>query len=116
MSSPRQTASCFVKLKVNQDEPEDHIARIAGVDGEDPRAVNVFDSTREDASFVGSQDALRRIPGITASNWKSVTRSVPNLAALASMTVEQLGKILGGKGLARKAYAFFHKEPTGADL
>ena len=116
MSSPRQTASCFVKLKANQDEPEDHIARIAGVDGEEVGAAHAFDSTREDASYVGSQDALRRIPGITASNWKAVTKTVPNLAALARMTAEQLRKVLGGKGLARKAYNFFHKEPTSSDL
>ena len=116
MSSPRQTASCFARLKVNEDEPEDHIAQIAGVNGESAGVAHAFDSTRDDASYVASQDALRRIPGVTASNWKSVSRSVPNLAALASMSLEELRKILGGKGLARKAWNFFHKEPTSADL
>ena len=116
MSSPRQTASCFVKLKINQDEPEDHIARIAGVDGEGAGGEHTFDSTRDDATYVGSQDALRRIPGVTASNWRAVTRKVSNLAALANMSVEQLRKVLGGKGLARMAHNFFHKEPTSAEL
>ena len=36
--------------------------------------------------------------------------------SLANMSVEQLRKVLGGKGLARMAHNFFHKEPTSAEL
>ena len=71
--------------------------------------------TRGEGSWVGSQDALRRVPGVTAINWRRVARAVPNLAALGAMSEEEMRPLLGKQG-ARKAHGFFHMEASARML
>ncbi|EFN55307.1 hypothetical protein CHLNCDRAFT_134272 [Chlorella variabilis] len=100
------TADIFQQLKANQDEPDPVTAATVGVPVEAEGAAAAGEAVVNQAAI----DLLRRLPGVTEANWRSLMREVGSLAELADVPVDRLATIMGGQAAARKLHEFLSQE------
>eukprot|EP00026_Physarum_polycephalum_P002194 Phypoly_transcript_02199.p1 GENE.Phypoly_transcript_02199~~Phypoly_transcript_02199.p1 ORF type:complete len:903 (+),score=131.34 Phypoly_transcript_02199:173-2881(+) len=91
--SPHATAELFEVVKDNQEDP-------------DPQKANEEAGTHSEANM--ALDILRKMPGITESNYRNVMENVENIYELSQMGLDELTKLLYGKANAQKLFHFFH--------
>ncbi|CAN0842691.1 DNA repair endonuclease UVH1 [Linum grandiflorum] len=104
------TAEIFAALKANQDEPELDKAVRVGVPSEEGIVEN---DTRAENYNTSAVEFLRRLPGVTDSNYRSIMDGCKSLSELALMPVERLAEIMGGQKSARTLREFLDaKYPT----
>ncbi|CAI7847050.1 unnamed protein product, partial [Closterium sp. NIES-53] len=87
------TAEIFASLKTNQDEPSVDQAMRVGVPTEDGL---VEGDTRDEHFNTTAVEFLRRLPGVSDANYRSLVDNCDSLAELALMHVEELAPIMGG--------------------
>ncbi|KAG1354368.1 DNA repair endonuclease UVH1 [Cocos nucifera] len=123
--SVHATAEIFASFKANQDEPDESKAIRVGVPSEDgiveddircsaecyEKLLLHFDISsmkeRKDVEF------LRRLPGVTDSNYRALMDGCRNLAELALLPVERLAELMGSQKAARMLKEFLDaKCPT----
>ncbi|XP_068669704.1 DNA repair endonuclease UVH1-like [Aristolochia californica] len=104
------TAEIFTSLKANQDEPDESKAMRVGVPTEDGI---VEDDVRSENYNTTAVEFLRRLPGVTDSNYRAIMDGCNSLAELALLPVEKLGELMGGQKAARTLRDFLDaKCPT----
>ncbi|KAK9927727.1 hypothetical protein M0R45_024896 [Rubus argutus] len=104
------TAEIFATLKANQDEPDETKATRVGVPSEDGI---IEDDVRAENYNTSAVEFLRRLPGVTDSNYRAIMDGCKSLAELALMPVERLGELMGGQKAARTLREFLDaKYPT----
>lgn len=108
--SVHATAEIFESLKSNQDEPDESKATRVGVPSEDGI---VEDDVRAENFNTSAVEFLRRLPGVTDSNYRALMEGCRNLAELALLPVERLAELMGGQKAARMLKEFLDaKCPT----
>jgi len=100
--SPFQTAGLFKMLKTGQPEPLEEGNNIQNDDDCNE------DSLQDSLSQFDPVDILRRLPGITEENYRTVVLQVGNLKQLAEMKKEEIQKLIGPKN-GQELYHFFHQ-------
>ncbi|KAK1286890.1 DNA repair endonuclease UVH1 [Acorus calamus] len=104
------TAEIFASLKANQDEPDESRAMRVGVPTEDGIVENDVRAENYNTSAV---EFLRRLPGVTDSNYRAIMDGCTNLAELALLPVEKLAELMGGQKAAKTLREFLDaKCPT----
>ncbi|KAL7150011.1 hypothetical protein ABFS83_05G079700 [Erythranthe nasuta] len=104
------TAEIFAMLKANQDEPDVGKAIRIGVPSEDGIIENDIRAENLNTSAV---EFLRRLPGITDSNYRSVMDGCKNLAEVVQLPMEKLAVLMGGHKAAKTLRDFLDaKYPT----
>ncbi|EOA15438.1 hypothetical protein CARUB_v10004080mg [Capsella rubella] len=104
------TAEIFTTLKSNQDEPDESRAIRVGVPSEEGIIENDIRAENYNTSAV---EFLRRLPGVSDANYRSIMEKCKSLAELASMPVETLAELMGGHKVAKSLREFFDaKYPT----
>ncbi|XP_010441283.1 PREDICTED: DNA repair endonuclease UVH1-like isoform X2 [Camelina sativa] len=104
------TAEIFTTLKSNQDEPDETRAIRVGVPSEEGIIENDIRAENYNTSAV---EFLRRLPGVTDANYRSIMEKCKSLAELASLPVETLAELMGGHKVAKSLREFFDaKYPT----
>ncbi|KAG9452536.1 hypothetical protein H6P81_005440 [Aristolochia fimbriata] len=104
------TADIFASLKANQDEPDESKAMRVGVPTEDGV---VEDDVRAENYNTTAVELLRRLPGVTDSNYRAIMDGCNSLAELALVPVEKLAELMGGQKAARTLRDFLDaKCPT----
>ncbi|XP_054824903.1 DNA repair endonuclease UVH1 isoform X2 [Prosopis cineraria] len=104
------TAEIFASLKANQDEPDETKAMRVGVPSEGGIVENDVRAENYNTSAV---EFLRRLPGITDSNYRAIMESCKSLAELALLPMEKLAELMGGQKAARTLREFLDaKYPT----
>ncbi|KAJ1299243.1 hypothetical protein BS78_01G517000 [Paspalum vaginatum] len=104
------TAEIFISLKTNQDEPDEKKATRVGVPSEDGI---VEDDMRAENYNTSAIEFLRRLPGVTDSNYRAIMDECNSLAELALLPVERLAELMGGQRGARMLKEFLDaKCPT----
>ncbi|WVZ55052.1 hypothetical protein U9M48_005766 [Paspalum notatum var. saurae] len=104
------TAEIFISLKTNQDEPDEKKATRVGVPSEDGI---VEDDVRAENYNTSAIEFLRRLPGVTDSNYRAIMDECNSLAELALLPVERLAELMGGQKGARMLKEFLDaKCPT----
>ncbi|KAL2903100.1 DNA repair endonuclease UVH1 [Bienertia sinuspersici] len=104
------TAEIFTSLKANQDEPDEAKATRVGVPSEDGIVENDVRAENYNTSAV---EFLRRLPGVTDSNYRTIMDGCNSLADLALLPVEKLADMMGGQKAARTLREFLDaKYPT----
>lgn len=104
------TAEIFISLKTNQDEPDEKKATRVGVPSEDGV---VEDDVRAENYNTPAIEFLRRLPGVTDSNYRAIIDGCDSLAELALLPVERLAELMGGQKGARMLKDFLDaKCPT----
>ncbi|KAJ1391734.1 RuvA domain 2-like [Sesbania bispinosa] len=104
------TAEIFASLKANQDEPDETKAMRVGVPSEEGIVENDVRAENYNTSAV---EFLRRLPGVTDSNYRAIMDGCKSLAELALLPVEQLAELMGGHKAARTLRDFLDaKYPT----
>ncbi|GFP96491.1 DNA repair endonuclease uvh1 [Phtheirospermum japonicum] len=104
------TAEIFTVLKANQDEPHEAKAIRIGVPSEDGIIENDVRAENYNTSAV---EFLRRLPGVTDSNYRSIMDGCKNLAELALLPIEKLAELMGGQKAAKTLRDFLDaKYPT----
>ncbi|KAF7062704.1 hypothetical protein CFC21_069278 [Triticum aestivum] len=100
------TADIFMSLKSNQDEPDENKAMRVGVPSEDGV---VEDDVRAENYNTSAIEFLRRLPGVTDSNYRAIMDGCNSLAELALLPVERLVELMGSQKGARtlKEFLFF---------
>jgi DNA excision repair protein ERCC-4 len=53
-------------------------------------------------------DLLRRLPGVTDSNWRSIINGCSSLHELCGLNVQQLEQLMGSSRGARMLHDFLH--------
>jgi ERCC4-type nuclease len=53
-------------------------------------------------------DLLRRLPGVTDSNWRSIINGCSSLRQLTELNVQQLEELMGSNRGARMLHDFLH--------
>ncbi|KAJ3681790.1 hypothetical protein LUZ60_014363 [Juncus effusus] len=91
------TADIFLSLKSNQDEPDETSAMRVGVPSEDGVIQNDVRAENYNTSAI---EFLRRLPGVTDSNYRALMDGCNNLAELALLPVERLAELLGSQKAA----------------
>lgn len=113
--SPHAAADLFVALKAGAAQPPDPV-EAAAVGGEGGVAV---ESRSENAAAV---DLLKKLPGVSESNWRRLADATGSLAGLAKLSEEELAQVMSGggggenvavesvaaKNAARRLHAFLH--------
>ncbi|KAI0520139.1 hypothetical protein KFK09_007610 [Dendrobium nobile] len=108
--SVHATAEIFASLKANQDEPDDNKAIRVGVPSEDGTVV---DDVRAENYNTVAIEFLRRLPGVTDSNYRALMDGCKSLAELALLPVERLAELMGGQKPAKMFREFLDaKCPT----
>ncbi|CAM6083895.1 unnamed protein product [Calypogeia fissa] len=97
------TADIFASLKANQDEPDVERAMRVGVPTEDGLLEGDIRAENYNTTAV---ELLRRLPGVTDANYRTIMDGCKSLADLALMPVEQLATIMGGNRPARMLREF----------
>ncbi|XP_051205942.1 DNA repair endonuclease UVH1 [Lolium perenne] len=97
------TASIFMSLKTNQDEPDETKAMRVGVPSEDGV---VEDDVRAENYNTSAIEFLRRLPGVTDSNYRAIMDGCDSLADLALLPVERLAELMGSQRGARTLKEF----------
>ncbi|KAL0409282.1 UNVERIFIED_CONTAM: DNA repair endonuclease UVH1 [Sesamum radiatum] len=104
------TAEIFATLKANQDEPDEAKAIRVGVPSEDGVIENDVRAENFNTSAV---EFLRRLPGVTDSNYRSIMDGCKSLAELALLPMEKLAELMGGQKAAKTLRDFLDaKYPT----
>ncbi|KAI3501545.1 hypothetical protein L1887_29416 [Cichorium endivia] len=104
------TAEIFASLKTNQDEPDEAKATRVGVPSEEGV---VEDDVRAENYNTSAVEFLRRLPGVTDSNYRTIMDGCSSLAELALLPVEKLGELMGGQKSAKILRDFLDaKYPT----
>ncbi|XP_010919790.1 DNA repair endonuclease UVH1 isoform X1 [Elaeis guineensis] len=108
--SVHATAEIFASLKANQDEPDESKAIRVGVPSEDGI---VEDDIRAENYNTSAVEFLRRLPGVTDSNYRALMDGCRNLAELALLPIERLAELMGSQKAARMLKDFLDaKCPT----
>uniref|UniRef100_A0A0E0K7G9 ERCC4 domain-containing protein n=1 Tax=Oryza punctata TaxID=4537 RepID=A0A0E0K7G9_ORYPU len=92
------TADIFLSLKTNQDEPDESKAMRVGVPSEDGVVENDVRAENYNTSAI---EFLRRLPGVTDSNYRRIMEECNSLAELALLPVERLSELMGTQKGAR---------------
>ncbi|XP_015582134.1 DNA repair endonuclease UVH1 isoform X2 [Ricinus communis] len=92
------TADIFAALKANQDEPDEARAMRVGVPSEEGIIENDVRAENYNTSAV---EFLRRLPGVTDSNYRAIMDGCKSLAELALLPMERLTELMGGQKAAR---------------
>ncbi|KAM7253923.1 hypothetical protein ACFE04_031605 [Oxalis oulophora] len=104
------TADIFTSLKANQDEPDLEKAIRVGVPSEEGVVENDVRAENYNTSAV---EFLRRLPGVTDSNYRAIMDGCNSLAELSLVPLEKLGELMGGQKAARTLREFMDaKYPT----
>ncbi|KAF9617493.1 hypothetical protein IFM89_036697 [Coptis chinensis] len=104
------TAEIFASLKENQDEPDETKAMRVGVPTDEGIVDNDVRSENYNTSAI---EFLRRLPGVTDSNYRALMDGCTSLAELAVLPVERLAELMGGQRAARTLRDFLDaKYPT----
>jgi DNA excision repair protein ERCC-4 len=104
------TAEIFASLKANQDEPDETKAIRVGVPSEEGI---VEDDVRAENYNTSAVEFLRRLPGVTDSNYRAIMDGCNSLSELALRPVERLAELMGGQKAARILRDFLDaKYPT----
>ncbi|KAJ0047914.1 hypothetical protein Pint_15750 [Pistacia integerrima] len=104
------TAEIFASLKANQDEPDEAKAIRVGVPSEEGVVENDVRAENYNTSAV---EFLRRLPGVTDANYRSIMDGCKSLAELALLPAESLGELMGGQKAAQTLRDFLDaKYPT----
>ncbi|TVU48715.1 hypothetical protein EJB05_08360 [Eragrostis curvula] len=104
------TADIFISLKTNQDEPDENKAMRVGVPSEDGTVENDVRAENYNTSAI---EFLRRLPGVTDSNYRAIMDGCSSLAELALLPVERLAELMGSQKGARTLKEFLDaKCPT----
>ncbi|XP_012070118.1 DNA repair endonuclease UVH1 isoform X2 [Jatropha curcas] len=104
------TAEIFASLKSNQDEPDEVKAIRIGVPSEEGI---VEDDVRAENYNTSAVEFLRRLPGVTDSNYRAIMDGCKSLAELALLPIERLTELMGGQKAARTLRDFLDaKYPT----
>ncbi|KAF8087637.1 hypothetical protein N665_0573s0010 [Sinapis alba] len=104
------TAEIFTTLKSNQDEPDETRAIRVGVPSEEGIIENDIRAENYNTSAV---ELLRRLPGVSDANYRSIMEKCKSLSELASLPVEELAEIMGGHKVAKSLREFLDaKYPT----
>lgn len=104
------TAEIFASLKSNQDEPDEARATRVGVPSEDGI---IEDDVRAENYNTSAVEFLRRLPGVTDSNYRGLMDGCKSLAEVALLPVERLAELMGGLKAARTLREFLDaKYPT----
>ncbi|GLJ46967.1 hypothetical protein SUGI_0991250 [Cryptomeria japonica] len=92
------TAEIFASLKANQDEPDVSTAMRVGVPTEDGLIEGDIRAENYNTTAV---EFLRRLPGVTDANYRSLMDGCKSLAELALLPLERLAELMGGQRPAR---------------
>ncbi|KAE9606870.1 hypothetical protein Lal_00026102 [Lupinus albus] len=104
------TAEIFASLKANQDEPDETKAMRVGVPSEEGVVEN---DVRAENYNTWAVEFLRRLPGVTDSNYRAIMDGCKSLADLVLLPVEKLAELMGGHKAARTLRDFLDaKYPT----
>ncbi|KAD5316854.1 hypothetical protein R6Q59_032077 [Mikania micrantha] len=104
------TAEIFASLKTNQDEPDEAKATRVGVPSEEGV---VEDDVRAENYNTSAVEFLRRLPGVTDSNYRAIMDGCGSLAELALLPVERLAELMGSQKSANILRDFLDaKYPT----
>lgn len=104
------TADIFLTLKSNQDEPDLDKAMRVGVPTEDGLIEGDLRAENYNSTAV---ELLRRLPGVTDANYRSLMDGCNSLAELACLPLEKLSELMGGNRPARMLRDFLDaKCPT----
>ncbi|XP_021911808.1 DNA repair endonuclease UVH1-like isoform X1 [Carica papaya] len=104
------TAEIFASLKTNQDEPEEAKAIRVGVPSEEGIVENDVRAENYNTSAV---EFLRRLPGVTDTNYRAIIDGCNSLAELAVLPMAKLAELMGGQKAARTLRDFLDaKYPT----
>ncbi|KAJ7544180.1 hypothetical protein O6H91_09G067800 [Diphasiastrum complanatum] len=104
------TADIFATLKANQDEADVEKAMRVGVPTEDGLIEGDLRAENYNSTAV---ELLRRLPGVTDANYRSLMDGCKSLAELALFSLEELAKLMGGQRPARMLRDFLDaKCPT----
>ncbi|XP_009629397.1 DNA repair endonuclease UVH1 [Nicotiana tomentosiformis] len=104
------TAEIFASLKANQDEPDEVKAIRVGVPSEEGVIENDVRAENYNTSAV---ELLRRLPGVTDSNYRVMMDGCKSLAELAMLPMERLAELMGGQKAAKMLRDFLDaKYPT----
>lgn len=104
------TAEIFASLKTNQDEPDEVKATRVGVPSEEGV---VEDDVRAENYNTSAIEFLRRLPGVTDSNYRAIMDGCSSLAEVALLPVERLGELMGSQKSAKILRDFLDaKYPT----
>ncbi|KAH6769073.1 Restriction endonuclease [Perilla frutescens var. frutescens] len=104
------TAEIFATLKANQDEPDEAKAIRIGVPSEDGV---IEDDIRAENFNTSAVEFLRRLPGVTDSNYRLIMDGCKSLAELALLPMEKLAELMGGQKAAKTLRDFLDaKFPT----
>ncbi|CAL5187698.1 unnamed protein product [Lathyrus oleraceus] len=104
------TSEIFASLKANQDEPDETKAMRVGVPSEEGIVENDVRAENYNTSAV---EFLRRLPGVSDSNYRAIMDGCKSLAELALIPVEKLAEIMGGHKAAQTLRDFLDaKYPT----
>lgn len=104
------TAEIFASLKTNQDEPDEAKAMRVGIPTEEGI---VEDDVRAENYNTSAVEFLRRLPGVTDSNYRAIMDGCKSLAELALLPLERLAELIGSQKAARTLREFLDaKYPT----
>ncbi|XP_042021263.1 DNA repair endonuclease UVH1-like isoform X2 [Salvia splendens] len=104
------TAEIFSTLKANQDEPDEAKAIRIGVPSEDGI---IEDDIRAENFNTSAVEFLRRLPGVTDSNYRLIMDKCKSLAEVALLPMEELAVLTGGHKAAKTLRDFLDaKFPT----
>ncbi|KAI3964736.1 hypothetical protein MKW92_047926 [Papaver armeniacum] len=104
------TAEIFASLKSNQDEPDLEKAMRVGVPSEEGI---IADDVRAETYNTSAVEFLRRLPGVTDSNYRALIDGCKSLAELALLPIDKLAELMGGQKAARTLRDFLDaKFPT----
>ncbi|CAH2080160.1 unnamed protein product [Thlaspi arvense] len=104
------TAEIFTTLKSNQDEPDEARAIRVGVPSEEGIIENDIRAENYNTSAV---EFLRRLPGVSDANYRSIMEECKSLSELVSLPVEKLAQLMGGLKAAKSLREFLDaKYPT----
>ncbi|KAH7435356.1 hypothetical protein KP509_06G061500 [Ceratopteris richardii] len=92
------TADIFFTLKSNQDEPDVDKATRVGVPTEDGLIEGDLRAENYNSAAI---ELLRRLPGVTDANYRSLMDGCNSLAELACIPMEKLAEMMGGNRPAR---------------
>lgn len=92
------TAEIFASLKSNQDEPDEVKAIRVGVPSEEGIVENDIRAENYNTSAV---EFLRRLPGVTDSNYRAIMDNCNSLADLAVLPLKKLAELMGGQKAAK---------------
>lgn len=104
------TADIFMALKSNQNEPDLDRAMRVGVPTEDGLIEGDIRAENFNTTAV---ELLRRLPGVSDANYRSLMAGCKSIAEMALLSVDELAELMGGKQPARMLREFLDaKCPT----